>query len=571
MKRIRITGLVAGLIMALVAPVLCVMPVQAQTDHSFTYIITASGTEDVQEYAGIQFDWKVEVVGMEDWTQERDKDHRVKLQGDGHHARTYGDGVHKITSVNFVPDTQVGIGGWDQTPVYNTDQTRVTLNFQLNYNWTNLTPFLSGTVHIEYEVPRQTEVRRVVASGTDTVHHDDGNKRIGEYNVILLPSPQHGGVLDTSTLTHVLTCTEDAHVTLSDGPQKGPFSVFRNVYASTNYTETVTKAWSKQKSDSGSVSDTEGTKEICTSTLAAPNGDTTWSVTDDSPNVDTWMDDNVLMARAVNQAPVAVGDAYVVAEDGTLAVTAPGVLGNDGDADGDSLTADLVNDVSNGTLSFNSNGSFGYTPEANFSGTDTFTYRANDGTTHSNTATVTITVVADPDGPLAVDDAYITDENGTLDVEAPGVLANDYDYDGDSLTALLQSTVSNGTLSFNSDGSFTYMPNADFSGTDTFTYRVNDGTADSNVATVTITVNLVENGDPVPDPEDPIPGDPAPDPEAPIPDDPIETTDDSDGAGFPAWAWVLLALGTILAGIIAILLARRQSSQDETPEYHDEQ
>lgn len=94
------------------------------------------------------------------------------------------------------------------------------------------------------------------------------------------------------------------------------------------------------------------------------------------------------------------------------------------------------------------------------------------------------------ESPEAFDDAYETDEDTVLTVDAAsGVLANDTDADSDPLTAMLDTDVSNGTLVFNADGSFEYTPNEDFSGVDTFTYHANDGTSDSEIATVTITVN----------------------------------------------------------------------------------
>jgi len=91
--------------------------------------------------------------------------------------------------------------------------------------------------------------------------------------------------------------------------------------------------------------------------------------------------------------------------------------------------------------------------------------------------------------PVAVDDGYATNEGTELPIAAPGVLGNDTDADGDPLTAILNIDPSNGTLTLNSDGSFTYTPSTNFTGPDTFTYHANDGTDDSNIATVTITVN----------------------------------------------------------------------------------
>ena len=187
-----------------------------------------------------------------------------------------------------------------------------------------------------------------------------------------------------------------------------------------------------------------------------------------------------------NAAPVANANSYTTAEDTPLTVTAPGILGNDTDGDGDSLTAVPNTDVSNGSLTLNSNGSFSYTPDANFCGTDSFTYHANDGTVNSNLATVTITVSCVNDAPVANANSYTTAEDTPLTITAPGILGNDTDTDGDSLTAVPNTDVSNGSLILNSDGSFSYTPDSNFCGTDSFTYRANDGTVNSNIATVVI-------------------------------------------------------------------------------------
>ena len=103
---------------------------------------------------------------------------------------------------------------------------------------------------------------------------------------------------------------------------------------------------------------------------------------------------------SANSAPTAVGDSFSTNEDAALTVAAQaGVLANDTDAEDDPLTAEVVDDVDNGTLTLNSDGSFTYTPNANFSGSDSFTYKANDGTADSNEATVSISVTAANDAP----------------------------------------------------------------------------------------------------------------------------------------------------------------------------
>ena len=196
---------------------------------------------------------------------------------------------------------------------------------------------------------------------------------------------------------------------------------------------------------------------------------------------------------AVNDAPVAADDSYTTNEDTALNVAAPGLLGNDHDADGDSLTAILVSSPSSGTLLLNPDGSFTYAPAANFNGSDSFTYKISDGTVESAPATVTIAITAVNDAPLAINDSYGINEDGQLTVGAPGVLGNDTDTEAGTLTATLVSGPASGTLKFNPDGSFSYQPGVDFSGTDSFIYMANDGSADSAPATVTIVVAPVND------------------------------------------------------------------------------
>jgi VCBS repeat-containing protein len=200
-----------------------------------------------------------------------------------------------------------------------------------------------------------------------------------------------------------------------------------------------------------------------------------------------------ISVTAVNDVPVAAGDAFSTAEDTVLTVAAPGVLGNDSDPDHDTLTAALESGPTHGSLTLNANGSFTYTSAANYNGSDSFTYRASDGTVESSPATVAITVSAVNDAPTAGTDAYSTGEDTALTVNAPGVLTNDSDPDGNQLSAVVASGPGHGTLTLNANGTFTYTPAADFNGTDTFTYKASDGSAQSNLATVTITVTPVSD------------------------------------------------------------------------------
>src|SRR5439155_8141632 len=132
-------------------------------------------------------------------------------------------------------------------------------------------------------------------------------------------------------------------------------------------------------------------------------------------------------------------DSYSTFEDTPLTVWPTGVLVNDGDVDGDALSATLVSGPAHGTLSLNANGSFTYTPNSNYNGADSFTYMVSDGSLNSNVATVSLTVTAVNDAPTAANDAYALAEDQSLTIAASSILANDSDVDGDSLTWVLVS------------------------------------------------------------------------------------------------------------------------------------
>jgi VCBS repeat-containing protein len=205
------------------------------------------------------------------------------------------------------------------------------------------------------------------------------------------------------------------------------------------------------------------------------------------------------VALAVNQsndAPVASADSYSTNEDVALNVNASGgVLGNDTDPESDALTAVLVTGVTSGTLTLQPNGSFSFVPAAGFSGPVSFTYQADDGALRSNAVTVTITVNAVNDPPVAQPETYTTVEDTALAVSAPnGLLANDTDPDGaTTLTAALIRNVANGSLTLHADGAFEYTPPSNFSGPTTFTYQARDGSASSATTTVTINVTAVND------------------------------------------------------------------------------
>ncbi|HPS79343.1 MAG TPA: Ig-like domain-containing protein, partial [Thermoanaerobaculaceae bacterium] len=145
----------------------------------------------------------------------------------------------------------------------------------------------------------------------------------------------------------------------------------------------------------------------------------------------------------------------------------------------------------------NANGSFSYTPNANFNGTDLFTYRAHD-TADSNLATVRITVTPVNDAPVTVANSYSATAGTPLAMAAPGVLANDTDVDGNTLTSVLNAAPTHAlAFALGANGSFNYTGACAYAGADAFTYHASDGSLNGNVATVTINVAARVNKAPV--------------------------------------------------------------------------
>ena len=154
------------------------------------------------------------------------------------------------------------------------------------------------------------------------------------------------------------------------------------------------------------------------------------------------------------------------------------------------MTASVVTNPAHGTLVFGADGSYTYTPDANFNGSDSFTYKVNDGTADSGIQTISITVNPVNDAPVALDGSITTNEDAAI---TGSVSFSDIDVPADALVASVVDQPAHGSLVFNADGSYTYTPDANFNGSDSFTYKVNDGTADSGIQTITITVNPVND------------------------------------------------------------------------------
>ena len=192
---------------------------------------------------------------------------------------------------------------------------------------------------------------------------------------------------------------------------------------------------------------------------------------------------NITLDTSVNAKPVANAGSFSTDEDiaynGTLTGT---------DGDNDALTFSIANSGSKGTVTLSdaSTGAFSYTPKTNANGTDSFTFKVNDGQIDSATAAVTITINAINDAPMA--------NSGTLAV-TPGSVKysalSATDLDGDQLSYSIVANGSKGTATVinSATGEFSYTPNAGETGTDEFTFKVSDGSTDSNTATIKVTIS----------------------------------------------------------------------------------
>jgi len=182
--------------------------------------------------------------------------------------------------------------------------------------------------------------------------------------------------------------------------------------------------------------------------------------------------------------PIAVPDTYSMKHDRPTFIPAPGVLKNDLDLSG-STTAILTANPTHGTVDLNSDGSFTYEPDAGYLGTDVFRYKPSGLLGLGTTVTITITNAA----PTAANDSYAATTGVEIQIPAPGILANDGDADGDSLTAVSVDESGNGSLDVSPNGGFTFTSGGSFTGPRTFTYRASDGLASSPTRTVTINVS----------------------------------------------------------------------------------
>lgn len=374
-----------------------------------------------------------------------------------------------------------------------------------------------------YQVDRNGSLTVNAAGGVLTNDADPDNSSGGVLTATVVQGPQNGTLTFNADGSFVYTPnpgfygSDSFSYTSSDGDDATPATVSINVVNHNALPDAVADAYELNKNGSlvvdpaGGVlaNDTDTDSALTVEIVTGPRNGTLTLNADGSftyvPNpgfhgIDTFhyrandgLDSDVatvtLTIHNVNTAPVPNADTYQLNENGSLTVAAAdGVLANDADLDGSPLTAQIRTQPGSGTLSLNADGSFSYTPNPGFVGTDSFTYFANDGS-DTGFATVTLVVNAVNEAPTGVADAYAVTQNGTLTIDAAhGVLANDSDPDGDPISATLLASPQHGLFSLNTDGSFNYVPDTGYVGSDSFTYLLRDGTVSTPV-TVTLSVN----------------------------------------------------------------------------------
>ena len=246
--------------------------------------------------------------------------------------------------------------------------------------------------------------------------------------------------------------------------------------------EISTLTWSSILANTCSIDSDIGSVDVNGSITVSPDETTTYTITASGPGGVTTASTTI---THVNSVPVADDQSITTSEDTAVPITLTA-----SDLDNEPLVCQIVTYPTQGTLS-GEPPNVTYSPSANYYGSDSFTFKANDGQADSEPATVSITVTPVNDAPVAGDDATTTDEDASI--TTGNVLANDTDVEGDILTIAGFTQPANGTVVGHGDGTFTYTPTLNFNGTDSFDYTVDDVNGGTDTATVTVTVNAVND------------------------------------------------------------------------------
>jgi len=374
-------------------------------------------------------------------------------------------GLAYVDDISLIP---AGGGGGNNPPVANagSDQTAVqgnvvTLNGSgssdidgdtITYNWTFVSIPMGSTATL---------------SNPSTVNPNFTADLSGTYEVQLIVND---GTINSAPDTVTINIVALPAVDISANP----------VTILTGESSTLT--WTSTHADTCAIEPAIGSVALNGSTTVSPTENTTYTITATGPGGTATAGVTVTIG---NSAPVADDQTITLNENETESITLTAF-----DADGDALIYQVVTGPSHGTLTGQAP-DLTYTPAANYSGSDTFTFKANDGSLDSNTATITLSIQPVNNIPTAVDDIVTTNEDTAIAVIT--VLSNDTDPDGDTLTIDDFTQPAHGASGSNGDGTLTYTPDLNYNGTDNFNYTISDGNGGTDTATVNITINPVND------------------------------------------------------------------------------
>jgi Bacterial Ig domain/PKD domain len=381
---------------------------------------------------------------------------------------------------DYSPGEQVSLSGANWAPG---ESVHIRVNDDAGQTWSrdvDLTAAVDGTISDQFNLPdwfvAQYSVTAIGASsGTATWTFTDGNVTLhlpateGVANMTVTFDRWNGNTSCTGTATltnQTVTATSGGTVNIPGFGGAGDSVKLKSVTTTT--TGRAFDNWTSGDNKTDSGTDLPGTPTPCISNSA---GGSNGNVTDAYAHF-----------KNSNSAPVCTNGGATTPEDTAKAITLSCT-----DADGNTLSYSIVSGPTNGGLS-GSGASRTYTPSANFNGSDSFTFKANDGTVDSNVATFNITISAVNDAPTCANGSATTNED-----TPKAVTLSCTDVEGNALTYSVVSTPAHGSVDAGTGANRTYTPAANYNGSDSFTFKANDGSVDSNTATFSLTITAVND------------------------------------------------------------------------------
>ncbi|MDJ0691115.1 MAG: SdrD B-like domain-containing protein [Xenococcaceae cyanobacterium MO_188.B32] len=419
-------------------------------------------------------------------------------------------GISDITDLDVtitLPDTTTDSFTLTEAEVVDSDTTNGIKTYEYVWN--------TGVIEGDYQI--SVTANEGLETGADAVTHTAGT--IFNLSALDLGTPSVTEFVNSSgTPVDTYTAGDDIYLEVTDTDKAGSGSISATVTTSTGDTETITLNETSTPGVflSSAISST-GASVSGDGDLDAPVGTVLSASYTDSANPDDTSSDNASVVDgsvSSNDPPTAQNDNYSVNANSTLSdnvITNTTPNAADSDPNSDSLTVVAINGSSinintpitlpsGALLTFSStDGSYIYDPNGQFdnlglnqSGTDIFEYTISDGNGGIDTATVTITINGVNTVPTANNDSFTTSQGTAIDLTASALTGNDTDPNGDALSidasTFTGTTANGGTVSL-VNGVLTYTPNANFLGTDTFNYTINDGNGGQSTAEITITVS----------------------------------------------------------------------------------